>query len=345
MRPLGLELDYPLIQSPMAGVQDVELAVAVTAAGGLGSLPAAMLSNVQLDQSLSQFRQRLKGPINVNFFCHRSPKEDQRFSPAWLSALQPFFDEFGIDSTSIAGGAERRPFSDEACEVLEHYRPEVVSFHFGLPRAELVNRVHGMGSLIAVTATTVEEALWLQAHGADLIIAQGLEAGGHRGHFLSSGLTHQLPMEELLHQCLGAIDLPVIAAGGIGDSEQIKRCLDIGASAVQVGTIFLLCDEATTSDVHRRALTAEAGEKTCMTNVFSGRPARGIVNRAIQALGPMSAAAPAFPQAAAAITALRQKCEAQGSGDFSPLWSGQNTRGCDAVAASEIVQRLMESNH
>ncbi len=345
MRPLGLELDYPLIQSPMAGVQDVELALAVSAAGGLGSLPAAMLSSSQLDQSLGQFRQRLKGPINVNFFCHNSPKQDDRFSPQWMSALQPFFDEFEIDSTSIASGVERRPFSDEACEVLEQYRPEVVSFHFGLPSAELVDRVHAMGSLIAATATTLAEAQWLQAHGADWIIAQGLEAGGHRGHFLSPQLQQQLPLQELLRQCVEGTNLPVIAAGGIGDGQQIKHSLAMGASAVQVGTAFLLCHEATTSAVHRAALTPAAGEQTCITNVFSGRPARGITNRAIESLGPLSDVAPAFPQAATAITALRQRCEAQGSGDFSPLWSGQNTRACDPISAAEMVERLMESAH
>lgn len=341
MRSLGIDFDHALIQAPMAGAQDIELAIAVTAAGGLGSLPAAMLTPEQLDHSLLRFREEVRGPINVNFFCHTPPATDQRFSVSWLKTLQPYFDEYNIEASSISGGVERRPFSQEACDVLERYCPEVVSFHFGLPCVELVDRVHAMGSLIAATATTPEEAVWLQANGADWIIAQGLEAGGHRGHFLSADLGEQLGLDELLPAILKLVDLPVIAAGGIGDAQQVKTYLDAGASAVQIGTSFLLCDEATTSAVHRQALSPQSGDHTAVTNIFSGRPARGIINRAIRELGPMSPMAPPFPQAAAAITAVRQQAEAKGSGDFSPLWSGQNTRGCDTIPAAQMLRRLL----
>ena len=341
MRSLGIDFEHALIQAPMAGAQNIELAIAVTAAGGLGSLPAAMLTSEQLNHSLLRFREEVSGPINVNFFCHTPPATDERFSASWLQALQPYFDEFKIEKSSISGGAERRPFSHEACDVLERFSPEVVSFHFGLPSAELIDRVHAMGSLIAATATTPEEAVWLEANGADWIIAQGLQAGGHRGHFLSADLSVQLGLNELLPAILKLVDLPVIAAGGIGDAEQVKKYLDVGASAVQIGTSFLLCDEATTSAVHRQALTPQSGDHTAITNVFSGRPARGIVNRAIRELGVMSSVAPPFPQAATAITAVRQQAEAKGDGDFSPLWSGQNTRGCDKIPAAKMLQRLM----
>lgn len=341
MSILGLSLSQALIQAPMAGVQGVELAAAVTAAGGLGSLPAAMLSSDQLESALRQFREKVDGPINVNFFCHQPAVTDQRFSPAWLKQLQPFFDEYDINPASIGAGAERRPFSVEACEVLERYQPEVVSFHFGLPSRDLVDRVHTMGSLIAATATTVDEALWLEDNGADWVIAQGIEAGGHRGNFLSHELAQQSSLATLLEGIASAIKLPVIAAGGIGSAADIKKLMAAGASAVQVGTAFLLCHEATTSEVHRRALLATGDKATTLTNVFSGRPARGIVNRAIRELGPISSVAPTFPQAATAITALRQQAEAAGSGDFSPLWCGINTEACEAVDAATVVAKLM----
>jgi len=342
---LGLQLSHALIQAPMAGVQGVELAAAVTAAGGLGSLPAAMLSTDQLDAALTAFRAKVDGPVNVNFFCHQPPATDERFAPAWISQLQPYFDEFSIDAASIGAGVERRPFSAEACEVLERHNPAVVSFHFGLPSPALVDRVHAMGSVIAATATTIDEALWLEAHGADWVIAQGIEAGGHRGNFLSHDMAQQLDLSALLEGIVAAVDLPVIAAGGIADAADVRRLLAAGASAVQVGTAFLLCDEATTSDVHRQALSAEGDKATAITNIFSGRPARGIVNRAIRELGPISRIAPAFPQAATAITALRQQAEAQGSGDFSPLWCGTNTRGCDSISAAAMIAKLMDSAH
>lgn len=338
----ALGLQHALIQAPMAGVQGVELAAAVTAAGGLGSLPAAMLSTDRLDSALTEFRAKVDGPVNVNFFCHQSPATDERFAPAWITQLQPYFDEFAIDASAIGAGVERRPFSVEACEVLERHNPAVVSFHFGLPSSELVDRVHAMGSVIAATATTVDEALWLEAHGADWIIAQGVEAGGHRGHFLSHDMTQQLELAPLLEGIVAAVNLPVIAAGGIANAADVKRLLAAGASAVQVGTAFLLCDEATTSAVHRQALSGESDKVTAITNVFSGRPARGIVNRAIRELGPISSAAPAFPQAATAITALRQQAEARGSGDFSPLWCGAKSSGCEAISAAALMAKLMD---
>jgi len=225
-------------------------------------------------------------------------------------------------------------------EILREFRPAVVSFHFGLPSADLLAQVRAWGAKILGSATTVDEARWLQAHGADAIIAQGLEAGGHRGIFLSDDLDTQIGTFALLPQVVQAVRLPVIAAGGIADAKGVAAALALGAAAVQVGTAYMLCPEATTSAVHRAVLKSDAARVTALTNLFSGRPARGIVNRLMRELGPISARAPAFPLAASAVAPLRAKAESLGRGDFSPLWAGQNTTGCKEVSAELLTQQL-----
>lgn len=324
----------------MAGVQGSALAAAVSNAGGLGSLPCAMLSPQQLRDELTLLRQATTRPFNVNFFCHTPPTSDATAEARWRSALAPYYAEFGIDAASIAAGAGRNPFSEESAAVLEAFRPAVVSFHFGLPSAALLARVKSWGATVLSSATTVEEALWLQDQGADAIIAQGLEAGGHRGMFLTVDITTQLGTFALLPQIVRAVRLPVIAAGGIADAQGVAAALALGASAVQVGTAYLLCDEATTSAVHRAALQSPAARHTALTNLFTGRPARGIVNRVMRELGPISREAPAFPLATTAMAPLRAKAESQGSGDFTPLWSGQNVSGCRAQSAGELTRQL-----
>jgi nitronate monooxygenase len=240
-------------------------------------------------------------------------------------------------------GPGRTPFSAEAADCLGEFRPAVVSFHFALPAAELLARVRAWGSKIFSSATTIEEARWLEAHGVDAIIAQGLEAGGHRGIFLSEDLTTQMGTLALLPQIIKAVKLPVIAAGGIADAKTVAAAIALGAAGVQVGTAYLLCPEATTSTVHRAALKSDAARHTALTNLFTGRPARGIVNRLMRELGPISAAASAFPLATSAIAPLRAKAEARGSGDFSPLWSGQNASGCKDVPAAQLTLELAKS--
>lgn len=335
-----LGTDLPIIQAPMAGVQGSALAVAVSNAGGLGSLPCALLGVDAMRQELAAFRARSTKPINVNFFCHVQPAPDAARDAAWRSALAPYYAELGIDTDAIAAGPGRLPFGSEAADVLEAFRPEVVSFHFGLPAPDLLARVRGWGARILSSATTVDEARWLEAHGVDAIIAQGLEAGGHRGHFLSDDLGAQLGTFALVPQIVRAVGVPVIAAGGIADASGVAAAMALGASGVQVGTAYLLCAEATTSAVHRAALKSDAARHTALTNLFTGRPARGIVNRIMRELGPISAAAPAFPLATAAIAPLRAKGESIGSGDFSPLWAGQNTSGCAEVSAAELTRAL-----
>ncbi len=335
---LGIEL--PIIQAPMAGVQGSALAIAVSNAGGLGSLPCAMLGIDALRQELEAIQAHTKRPFNVNFFCHEPPTADAGREKAWRLALAPYYEEMGLDVASVPAGPGRAPFSDAAADVLQACKPAVVSFHFGLPSPALLDRVRGWGSKILSSATTVEEARWLEAQGVDAVIAQGLEAGGHRGMFLSNDLSTQLGTFALLPQVIGAVKLPVIAAGGIADANGVAAALALGAAGVQVGTAYLLCPEATTSAVHRAALKGENARHTALTNLYTGRPARGIVNRLMKELGPISDVAPAFPLATAAIAPLRAKAESLGSGDFSPLWSGQNASGCKEVPAAELTREL-----
>lgn len=335
---LGTRL--PLIQAPMAGVQLARLAIAVSEAGGLGSLPAAMLAPDALQRELEALRAGTHRPFNVNFFAHVSPLPDPARESRWRERLAPYFSEFGVDTSTIASGVGRQPFSHEVADVVEAFKPAVVSFHFGLPAPDLLARVKGWGSRVLSSATTVEEAVWLEAHGADAVIAQGWEAGGHRGHFLSADLTRQAGTFALLPQIVDAVRVPVIAAGGIVDTAGIHAALALGASAVQLGTAFLLCEEATTSAPHRQVLRQPQGHHTALTNLMSGRPARGIVNRLMREVGPINELAPAFPLAGNALAPLRAKAEAQGSGDFSPLWAGQNFSGLKEIGAAALVEEF-----
>ena len=371
-----LGITYPLIQAPMAGVQGSAMVTAVSGAGGLGSLPCAVLTPAALRAELEvlhAFRQQTGKPYNVNFFCHTPPAHDAAKEAAWRATLAPYYLEHGIDAAAVPTGAGRSPFSAELTDVLETFKPPVISFHFGLPSADLVERVKSWGSVVLSSATTVAEARWLEAHGADAIIAQGVEAGGHRGMFLLestndkqaglvasqfAGLSQTWPGDwqpelltqqgtlTLLPQIVAAVKVPVIAAGGIANAAGVRAAMALGAAGVQVGTAYMLCHEATTSPVHRAALARSAQDPgahhTALTTLFTGRPARGIVNCVMRELGPLNTAAPPFPTATAAIAPLRAKSEALGLGDFSPLWSGQNASGCSAVSAAEMTLRFVD---
>ena len=335
---LGIEL--PIIQAPMAGAQGSALAVAVSNAGGLGSLPCAMLDVDGIRKELTAIRAQTSKPFNVNFFCHTQPEVSAEREAAWRAALAPYFAEYGIDARSIPAQAGRQPFGVEVTEALNEFKPAVVSFQFGLPSSELLARVRRGGATILAAATTVDEARWLEARGADAVIAQGLEAGGHRGCFLTDDLSTQMGTLALVPQVVQAVRIPVIAAGGIADAKGVAAVMALGAAGVQVGTAYLLCAEATTSAVHRAALKSDAARVTALTNVFTGRPARGIVNRIVREVGPMSAAAPPFPLAVSAVAPLRARAESLGSGDFSPLWAGQNTSGCKEISAGTLTREL-----
>ena len=336
---LGVQL--PIIQAPMAGVAGSELAIAVCNAGGLGSLPCAILSLDAMRKELKLIREHTTRPFNVNFFCHSEPVPSPAREAAWRATLSPYFEEFGINADALTSGPGRLSFGWEVADALAEFEPPVVSFHFGLPPADVLARVRSWGAKILSSATNVEEALWLEARGVDAIIAQGLEAGGHRGMFLSDDLNAQTGTFALVPQIVRAVTVPVVAAGGIADANGVSAALALGAAGVQIGTAYMLCPEANTSALHRAALKSDAARVTALTNLFTGRPARAIVNRLMRELGPTNAIAPAFPLAASAIAPLRSTAESQGNTGFSPLWAGQNVSGCKELPAALLTRSFV----
>lgn len=338
---LGIEL--PILQAPMAGASGSPLAIGVAKAGGLGALPCAMLTGEQVRAEIVAFRSACPGlPLNLNFFCHQPPAPDIDRDTRWKLALQPYYTEVGADFQAPTPVSNRAPFDEHSCQLVEQLRPEVVSFHFGLPEAALLQRVKASGAKVLSSATTVEEALWLEANGCDAIIAMGSEAGGHRGMFLSEDINSQIGTFALVPQVADAVELPVIAAGGIADHRGLVAALALGASAVQIGTAYLFCPQAKVSAAHRRALDSAPASDTALTNLFTGRPARGINNRLMRELGPMSELAPHFPLAGGALMPLRAITDPQGSSDFSNLWAGQALRLGKAMPAEQLTREIAE---
>ena len=335
-----LNIELPIVQAPMAGANGAELAIEVSEAGALGSLPCAMLSAEQARAAIVVIRERTPRPINLNFTCHAIPAADPVVLRRWKESLSRYYQELGLDLEQPAPPGNRAPFDELMCEVVEEFRPEVVSFHYGLPAAALLERVRATGAKVLSSATTVDEARWLEERGCDAVIAQGAEAGGHRGMFLTTDVATQVGTMALVPQVVDAVSVPVIAAGGITDARGIAAALMLGAEGVQLGTSYLRCPEATTSAVHREALEQPSASQTALTNIFTGRPARGIVNRAMNDLGPMSSIAPDFPLATLDMGPLRAKFESMGSGDFSPLWVGQAASLARALPARTLTRML-----
>jgi nitronate monooxygenase len=335
---LGIEL--PIIQAPMVGSALAEMAIAVSEAGGLGSLACALLSAEELEQQLDQIHRGTQRPVNLNFFCHRPPQADPEREARWRARLEKYYVEFRVDPDAPTTGASRAPFDAAIWEAVARFRPKVVSFHFGLPAPELLARVKAAGAKVLSSATSVEEAVWLESRGCDAIIAQGAEAGGHRGVFLTEEISTQVGTIALVPQIIDAVKVPVIAAGGIGDARGIVAAFALGASAVQLGTAYLYCPEARISPAHRIALRTAKDNGTALTNVFTGRPARAIVNRLMREVGPIYDDVPGFPLAAGALAPLRSKPEAIESGDFIPLWSGQAARLGRELPAGELTRTL-----
>src|SRR5215475_3647605 len=334
----GIEL--PIVQAPMAGVAFSEMAIGVSEAGGLGSLACALLTPYQITQEVKIIRQQTSRPINLNFFCHQPPKADAEREAAWRRILEPYFVELGLDSTPVPSVSGRGGFDSAMCDLVAELKPSVASFHFGLPEKKLLARIRATGAKVLSSATTVEEALWLEAEGCDAIVAQGFEAGGHRGMFLTEDVSTQVGTMALVPQVVDALKVPVIAAGGIADARGILAAFALGAAAVQLGTAYLHCPEAQIGPLYRQALKDAKDNETAITNVFTGRPARAIANRFMREVGPMSDVAPKFPLAAATLAPLRTKSELAGSTDFTPLWSGQSARLSRELPAGEFTKQL-----
>jgi nitronate monooxygenase len=332
-------IETPIIQAPMAGANGSEMVVAVSEAGGLGSLPCAMLDPENARREIGLV-QRSSLPLNVNFFCHKLPRPDQEQDANWKKSLAAYYLELGVEAPDFSPKVTRKPFDDAMCEIVEDCRPKVVSFHFGLPRPDLLERVKNSGCLVFSSATTVEEARWLEDRGCDAIIAQGSESGGHRGMFLTKNTAAQIGTIALVPQVADAVDVPVIAAGGIADGRGIAAAFALGASAAQIGTAYLLTPEAKISSLHRSALASSDIKETALTNLFSGRPARGLMNRLMREAGPMSNHAPVFPTAATALAPLKAKAEAEGKNDFSSMWAGQGAGYCRPIGAGDLTREL-----
>jgi nitronate monooxygenase len=335
----------PIIQAPMAGSAFSALAIAVSNAGALGSLACPLLTPDQIRKEIANFRAHASGPLNLNFFCHQEIPSSPQIDTDWLKALTPYYLENNLDPEKKVSAPTRYPFNEETCQIVEEFKPEVVSFHFGLPELNLLNRVKATGAKVISSATTVQEAIWLEAHGCDAIIAQGAEAGGHRGMFLSLDISTQMGTMALVPQIVDAVKVPVIAAGGISDARGVLAAFALGASAVQMGTMFLFTNEAAISKVHQKVLLSDRAQETALTNLFTGRPARGVMNRLMREIGPMSKLAPPFPHAGSALIPLKDKTLPEGSSDYIALWSGQ-AAGLNkkiqpaAVVTTNLIQEL-----
>jgi nitronate monooxygenase len=335
--------EHPILLAPMAGVIDADLAIAVAQGGGLASVPCAMLSVEKAREQVNIIRQRVTAPINMNFFCHSSVEADPTQEAGWRKQLASYYQEHGLDPAAPVNAANRAPFDAAMCALVEELKPEIVSFHFGLPEPALLNRVKAAGCLVMASATIVKEAVWLEANGADIIIAQGAEAGGHRGMFLTDNIAHQPGTFALVPQVVDAVKVPVVAAGGIADGRGIAAAFALGASGVQIGSAYLRCPESKISAPARAALAEATDDSTVITNVMTGRPARGVANRAMREVGPISPDAPGFPHAATAFVPLRQAAEKQGKVDFTNLWAGQAIAMGREVPAAELTRSLAEA--
>jgi nitronate monooxygenase len=332
--------EFPIVQAPMAGVMDADLVIAAAQGGALGSLPCPMLSVDKAREQVNIIRQRVPAPVNMNFFCHTPVDADPQQEARWKQRLASYYKALGIDPAAPFSAANRAPFGAEMCGLIEELKPEVVSFHFGLPEPALLKRIKAAGAIVIASATIVREAIWLEQNGADVIIAQGAEAGGHRGTFLTENIAEQPGTFALVPQVVDAVRLPVIAAGGIADGRGIAAAFALGAAGVQIGTAYLHCPESRIIPPHRAALAGARDESTVITNVMTGRPARGVINRLMREVGPISPDAPAFPHAATALAPLRAAAEKLGEVYFTNLWAGQAVGLAHNMPAAELTRVL-----
>jgi nitronate monooxygenase len=338
------DLPTPIIQAPMAGVSTPALAAAVSNAGGLGSLGIGASTAAQAQQMIAQTRALTNRPFNINVFCHAPAQRDAAHEAAWLQHLAPYFAEFGGTPPASLGEIYTSFLADDdAFALLLAERPAIVSFHFGLPSADRLAALRKAGIRTMATATNPQEALVIERAGIDAIVAQGIEAGGHRGMFDPEAADERLSTSVLVRQLARQTSLPIVAAGGIMDGAGIKAALDLGAAAAQLGTAFVLCPESGANAGYRRALQSERAAATRLTTAISGRPARGLFNRLVAAGAAENAPLPAdYPVAYDAGKQLHALAAKHGSDDFAAHWAGQGAPLARALPAQELVATLLK---
>ncbi|HEY0295048.1 MAG TPA: nitronate monooxygenase [Bordetella sp.] len=341
----SLNLSLPIIQAPMAGTSTPALAAAVCNAGGLGSLGVGAMDAAAAREAIRQTRALTAGAFNINLFCHAPAQADAARERAWLDYLAPDFAEFGAKPPAALREIYTSFVADEdMLQMLLDERPAVVSFHFGLPEAPRIEALRAAGCYLMATATSLAEARRIAAAGLDAVVAQGIEAGGHRGLFDPEGPDEQLGILALTRLLAARLPLPVIAAGGIMDGAGIAAALALGAQAAQLGTAFASCPESAADAAYRQALLSQDDSHvTVMTRAISGRPARGFANR-LTALGtaPGCPPLPDYPIVYDAGKALHAAAKARGSADFAAQWAGQGFRLSRGVPATALMRRLQD---
>ncbi|MBV8506633.1 MAG: nitronate monooxygenase [Alphaproteobacteria bacterium] len=333
-----LGITHPVIQAPMAGFASPALAAAVCNTGALGSIGCAGIPLATVREQITALRQATNRPYNLNFFVHSRPRLDPDGSARMRTTLASYFNEFGLGPVPEPK-EPFPPFDEERLDLILELRPRVVSFHFGLPDATAVRRVKEAGCIILSSATTVAEARSLEANGADVIIAQGFEAGGHRGSFSGSPGAGNIGTMALVPQIADAVRLPVIAAGGIADGRGLAAAFALGASGVQLGTAFLGCPEATVSPLHRARLRSAADDGTELTRAFTGRPARALRNRYVTEMAnsePLE-----FPLQGSLVRPLWELPSEEARASFMPFWAGQGAPLIREIPASQLIDKLV----
>lgn len=337
-RRLGLSL--PLLQAPMAGAAAPELGIAVSEAGGLGALSVAMASPAQIAEQVALFRSQSTRPFNLNLFAYEPQAASAEQLARLHARLAPIRAELGLPQPT--GPLKLPPDLDAQYQAAIDARPPVFSFTFGIPRREHLDELRRRGAFLIGTATTVEEALALQDAGVDALCAQGSEAGGHRGTFIGRAEDALIGTIALVPLIAARVKLPVVAAGGIMDGAGLAAALALGAQAAQLGTAFLATPEAKLSPLHLRALRSPEAARTRVTRAFSGRAARGIVNRLMEHLDAHPDELLPYPLQGAAIRDVRAAAAAQQRAELQQLWAGQGAPRIRAMPARELVRALAE---
>ncbi len=337
-----LEIEHPILQAPMGGESTARMATEVCNAGGLGGLGCSYMSADEIRRNVDEIRSGTKCAFNLNFFAHPKPKENLEIIVQTRASLAPFYKELGIQNIPSRLEAPCETFNESKLALLLEIRPRVVSFHFGLPPADMVRALQDSGILVVCSATTVREARWLADAGVDAIIAQGWEAGGHRGTFDVSFEDFGVGTMALVPQIADCVDVPVIAAGGIADGRGIAAALVLGASGVQLGSAFLSCPEANISADNRKALRAAADDSTRLTRAFSGRPARAMNNRYIEVMAEQRNSLPDFPTMYGFSEPLMQACRDRNMWEFEFFLWGQAAALNRELPAAELMERLVD---